>query len=210
MSIHTSAVLLFDTWDVISRKSSQIIRATDERWIPVFWQPVAMLDTSGERLPSSEQSRLLLYKKFSVFRYQPTTLPSNRALFLQMFEKIVQSSLFSITVSEILSSFSSLHNLWTHRFLLKSGVSRSSKPKITDIGSYSVQLFEDLTKGSGFLNHSVYITDLLTHRSPTYQHDCLCTPPAIATFFFHGRSGESETVHSQSLHSVCGIAYQQK
>jgi len=33
------------------------------------WQSVAVLDTSGELFPGSEQGRLLLYEKFSVFRY---------------------------------------------------------------------------------------------------------------------------------------------
>jgi len=34
-----------------------------------FWQSVAMLDTSRGRFPGSEKGRLLLYEKFSVFRY---------------------------------------------------------------------------------------------------------------------------------------------
>ena len=56
-------------------KASRIIRTTDKRWIPVFWQSITMLDESGERLPGSDQGRwrrwcMLLYKKFSVFRYR--------------------------------------------------------------------------------------------------------------------------------------------
>jgi len=34
-----------------------------------FWQSVAMLDTSGERFPGSEQGLLLLYEKLLHFRY---------------------------------------------------------------------------------------------------------------------------------------------
>ena len=35
-----------------------------------------------------------------------------------------------------------------------------------------------------------------SQRSPTYQHARRCAPPATATSFFHGRSGDSETVRS--------------
>jgi len=69
-----------------------------------------MLDTSWERLPGSEQGRLLLYEKFSVFRYHTYEQSciviiiiiiikgiykaqdrpkATSALFLQMFQKIV-------------------------------------------------------------------------------------------------------------------------
>jgi len=53
----------------ISRKSSQIIRTTDERWIPVFLAICRDVRYVWGRLPGSEQSQLLLYQKFSVFRY---------------------------------------------------------------------------------------------------------------------------------------------
>jgi len=35
-----------------------------------------------------------------------------------------------------------------------------------------------------------------SHRSSTYQHARRCAPPATATSFFHGQSGDSETVRS--------------
>ena len=48
-----------------------------------------------------------------------------------------------------------------------------------------------------------------SHRSPTYQHARRCAPPATATSSFHGRSGDSETVRSLSLHPVRGIGCRQ-
>ena len=48
-----------------------------------------------------------------------------------------------------------------------------------------------------------------SHWSPTYQHARRCAPAATATPFFHGRSGDSETVRSLSLHPVCGIGCRQ-
>jgi len=67
-----------------------------------FWQFVAMLDTFGERLTGSEHGRLLLYEKFSVF---PTTLPSNRVLFLQMFKKLFKGVFFHHFVGNSFFSF---------------------------------------------------------------------------------------------------------
>ena len=49
-----------------------------------------------------------------------------------------------------------------------------------------------------------------SHRSPAYHHAPRCAPPAAAaTSFFHGRSGDSVTVRSLSLHLVRGIGYRQ-
>ena len=49
-----------------------------------------------------------------------------------------------------------------------------------------------------------------SHRSPTCHHARRCAPPTVATSFSHGRSGDSATARSLSLHPVCGIGYQQK
>jgi len=125
------------------------------------------------------------------------TLPSNRALFIQMFQKIVQSSVlqsfcrkffhqslhcitfepiqtfywnmvffaqthFSVVCcrrllpckeTKLVPSFINTRQLLTWR--LKT-LWRFSKPKITDIGPYSVQLFEDLTGVRFFEPQCIY------------------------------------------------------
>jgi len=73
-----------------------------------FWQSVAMLDMSGERLPGSEQGQLLLCEKFSVFRYHTS---EQWCIVLTNVSGNCSKESSSIILSEMLSSVSSLHNL---------------------------------------------------------------------------------------------------
>ena len=79
----------------------------------------------------------------------------------------------------------------------------SRPPRVAlDNGSSTIKLC--LLVHKSFVGHTSF-SNLYSHRSPSYQHARRCAPPAMATSFFHGRSGDSETVRSLSLHPVCGL-----